>query len=166
MPATFTTQDRAALARRLREKGIPGSQEFVQEWVSFNTCYNDISGPTERDRLMGAIRKYLPAAEAGVALQKLSDPIQYFSRLPPGDMRKGPHNPLFRSRSTDDLNIVNDPLADPVERLAHLMSVVYQIRCNLIHGDKDPDVARDRELVRESKRVIEEVLPRLIAEME
>jgi hypothetical protein len=39
--------------------------------------------------------------------------------------------------------------------------VIYQVRCNLIHGDKDPDDARDRMLVSESVAVLRSLMPAL-----
>jgi hypothetical protein len=46
-------------------------------------------------------------------------------------------------------------------RLAAVGCVIYQVRCNLIHGDKDPDDARDRMLVSESVGVLRSLVPAL-----
>jgi hypothetical protein len=166
MPLNFTAQDRAALARRFRERGIPGGQEFIQDWVSFNACYNAAGGKSERDRVTNIIREYIAPGEATQLLQNLASAVEYFSRLPPGDDRRAAHNPNFRRQSTEDLQVVNDVSATPVERLARLMSVVYQVRCNLMHGDKDPDSKRDRELVKYSRVVLQQVLSSVLSAME
>lgn len=165
MPASFTTQDRVALARRFRERGIPGGQEFIQDWVSFNTCYNTVEGRRERDRLTDIVRQCISPDEAIRLLDDLAEHIAFFTLLPPGNDRKAPHDPDFRRQSTQDLEVVNDLAATPPERLAHLMSVVYTVRCNLVHGDKDPDLERDRDLVRHSRVVLEEVLSSMLAVM-
>lgn len=162
----FTVKDRAALARRLRERSIPNSQEFISDWVSFNTLYNTLNVGSERDRLMNLIEQLIPALDAERILTCLTDPIAFFSQLPPGNMRLDTADPDFRRRCSEDLTIVNNTSVDSVKRLSHLMSVVYQVRCNLLHGDKDPDVQRDNDLVDRSKQVMNEVLPALISIMD
>jgi hypothetical protein len=46
-------------------------------------------------------------------------------------------------------------------RLAGVAGVLYQVRCNLIHGSKDPENPRDRMLVEESLAVLEVLVPAL-----
>jgi hypothetical protein len=46
-----------------------------------------------------------------------------------------------------------------VSRLAAVGGVLYQVRCNLIHGGKDPDNERDKMLVRESLTVLNVLVP-------
>ena len=81
-------------------------------------------------------------------------------------MRKAPNHPRFRKRSTIDLEVVKNTDREPIERLARLMSVVYQIRCNLVHGSKDPDNVRDRSLVSSSQEVLERVLAVMLSNLE
>jgi len=50
-----------------------------------------------------------------------------------------------------------------VGRLAGVVGVLYQIRCNLLHGSKDPSNDRDRILVKESLVVLSALLPELEA---
>ncbi|HEX8213313.1 MAG TPA: hypothetical protein VF584_24270 [Longimicrobium sp.] len=162
----FNTRDRAALAERLFQRGVPRAREFQQAWTSFNTCYNTAgSGGSERDRVLRGIRRYVNDADAAALLPQLDASIRYFSHLPPGDTRRSANDPSFRQTATEDLQIVNDPASAPAERLARLMGVIYQIRCNLAHGDKDPDVLRDRELVHHSVEVINQVVPLVIRSM-
>lgn len=149
---------RNALARRLRELDLPDWQGFIQDWISFNTLYTQAQGNTERDQVMNMVRQAVGADQAVDLLASLLEPIAFFTQLPPGNMRHDRANPRFRQRSEADLAVVNDAAQDPVERLAHLMSVVYQIRCNLLHGEKDPINDRDRDLVQRSYVVLSATL--------
>ena len=158
--------DRAALARRLKQLEIPDWSEFVQTWMGFNAVYGVVEGRTERNRLMNAVRAFISSAEARRLLQQSEDAIRFFAELPPGNMWKSPNHPGFRQRSAADLAVVNDGKADARERLAHLMSVVYQIRCNLVHGSKDPHNLRDRRLVSASHGVLAPVLEAILPQLD
>jgi hypothetical protein len=130
--------------------------------MSFNNLYNEVSSGDERSRLMATVRRSLSNDPAEAILGVSRGAINYFTNLPPGDMRFHPEHPKFRHRTSDDLRVVNDGSANPVERVAHLASVVYQVRCNLIHGSKDPANQRDRELVEHSRIVLDALLTSLI----
>jgi hypothetical protein len=58
-----------------------------------------------------------------------------------------------------------NPKESAVGRLAAATGVLYQIRCNLIHGGKDPDSQRDRMLVRESLAVLRVLVPAIEEEL-
>lgn len=127
--------------------------------MSFNTFYNQEADRSERTRAMNAIRHNVTDAQSQSLLSQLSDEIVFFTRLPPADTRKQLADPLYRQGSQDDLNIVNDLNQNASERLASLISVLYQVRCNLMHGDKDPDSKRDREVVKWSLDTLRKILP-------
>jgi hypothetical protein len=57
--------------------------------------------------------------------------------------------------------IVNDADRRSSERLAALLVLVYQVRCSLVHGNKNPDRDRDNELVSWGVSVLEEVVAAL-----
>lgn len=83
------------------------------------------------------------------------------SRHPPGDMRKDSSDPEFKAHTERCAADYRDHTKASYERLAGLMGVIYQVRCNLLHGDKDPDDARDFLLVDSSITVLQAVLPAL-----
>jgi hypothetical protein len=159
-------RDRAALARRLRTLRIPDWQEFIGSWMGFNAVYEAASGKTERERLMDVSRRFVSASDALRILDRCHKSIQFLTELPPGNTRFNPGDTRFRERSTIDLLTVNDGTAAPNERLAHLMAVVYQIRCNLVHGSKDPDNLRDRRLVSASHKVLSRVLEAMLPKVD
>lgn len=138
------------LANRLIDFGVPGATEFTQVWISFNACYNLAPDRYERDKVMNTVRLFITNDKAELILNSITDSIQFFTQLPPGDTRKPPYDATFRNQSTLDLNVVNDNVNTYSDRLAHLTSVLYTVRCSLIHGRKHPDSARDKAVVENS----------------
>ena len=148
-------------ARRLRIEN-PLLDEFSREWRSFNACYNEVAGTSERECIMNTIIEHFSEGDAASILIKSSDAIAYFSQLPPGNMRKKHTDPSFRERATTDLQIVNDSKNASVLRLAHIASVLYQLRCNLTHAGKDPFDPRDKQLIQFALPVLKSILAILL----
>ncbi len=69
-------------------------------------------------------------------------------------------NPNFRGRSRELAKIAQRH-GPARQRLAAAAGILYQVRCHLIHGGKDPQQDRNRMLVRESVRVLEVLVPAL-----
>jgi hypothetical protein len=158
-------QERLALANRLYRLDNPTWQRFALAWASFNTLYNSVRGGSERWRAMQLVRQYVYHNEAQRVLDRLDGPIAYFTALTPGDMRFEPANPGVRGTSAAALRRVADQHLTPVNRLSWLVAVVYQIRCNLLHGSKDPQMNRDRALIVHSLAVLDALIPRVIRAM-
>lgn len=153
---------RAARALAMMNHGQPEWDSFLRAWIGFNAVYNEHPDRTERDRVMAAVRAGFTDEEAGELLGENAGEITELLALPPGDMRLGPRHARFRQKSTADAAVVSDETAPGRERLAHLMAVVYLVRCNLVHGDKDPRAIRDRALVRASDVIVRRVVERLL----
>lgn len=62
------------------------------------------------------------------------------------------------------LDLLNDGNSK-MNRIQILFMYIYQVRCNLFHGNKTPTPERDWRLVESSAQVLEKVLPTLIAEV-
>ncbi|MCE6989012.1 hypothetical protein [Dyadobacter sp. CY323] len=135
------------LARRLRQEN-PLFDEYSREWRSFNACYNGMPGKSERLRVMNTVFANIAEDSAAGILAALPNEINYFTYLPPGNLFLGAADPKFRSTTTADLQIINDPNSTAVKRLSHFAAVLYQIRCNITHAGKDPIDARDNDLLR------------------
>jgi hypothetical protein len=71
----------------------------------------------------------------------------------------GANAPQFRAASQRYAAIYRNRDETAVTRLAAVGSVLYQVRCNLIHGGKSPDDRRDTMLVRESVAVLRVLVP-------
>lgn len=155
----------ATLAMKWLREDDPLWSRFATRWMAFNTLYNYVTGATERDRVMQVILAYVETTTAAELLRVLDCQVTALASLPPGDSRLQPEDPKFRARSTADMQIMMDQTAPAPQRLARLLAVVYQVRCNLLHGTKDPEVRRDRDLVTWCLQILEVVLPELIQDM-
>ena len=98
-------------------------------------------------------------------LDLLKGAIADLIRLPPGDDRLDPRDPNYRIKTTALAKAVSTS-NDSVQRLASLMRIVYQVRCNLLQGSKDPEVMRDQDLVAYCTPILEVVIPTLQEIME
>jgi hypothetical protein len=65
----------------------------------------------------------------------------------PGDDRYAPSDARYRTKTRALARVFASGASAP-EKLSALMRIVYQVRCNMIHGEKDPDFWRDKSLVR------------------
>ncbi len=70
-------------------------------------------------------------------------------------------DPSFRAASQRYAAMYRNKKESSVSRLAAVAAVLYQIRCNLIHGSKDPELERDRMLVTESLAILAALVPAL-----
>jgi hypothetical protein len=136
---------------------------FITRWVAFNTLYNPYYRNDEREALKECIQFCIDEKAAADLLVKLSENVEFLSRLPPGDMRLDPADFRFRRRATIDMERVVNLLIPASVRLSHLVSAVYQIRCNLVHGRKYLAGERDRNLVAVGDSIIGEVLQVLLS---
>ena len=135
---------------------------LFRQWRAFNILYRRFSQGPERARLMAAVQQGITEVQASQILARVADEIAYLSALPPGNLDLPATDPDFRRRTTEDLAIVNDGTKPGGERLAHLMSTVYQVRCNVFHDYKNMDSPRSRKLVTISNRILRNVNPILI----
>jgi len=142
--------ERAKLARRISETPPdPSWEQFRRDWTAFNAIYTGTkrSGDSEDGMVNRAILKFFDDADASACLNDIpADAVKALLRLPPGDDRFTPADPKYRAK-TKALAAVYASGATASEKLSALMRVVYQVRSNMIHGEKDPDFWRDKSLV-------------------
>jgi hypothetical protein len=140
---------------------------FPRYWMAFNALYKVVQRPGQREdqAVGGVIELFFEKDAAQRCLDLVKGPIDDLVRLPPGDDRRGPHDPDYRGKTTALANVIGSS-TDPIERLSCVMKVVYQVRCNLLHGSKDPAVMRDQELIAYCTPILEVVVPTLQAIME
>lgn len=135
---------------------------FTRQWAGFNALYGAFSG-NERERLMAAVGSGTTSRQAERILEMSRETIGYFADQPPGDMRFAPTSAKFRARACEDMRAAQNDDLTPADRLSHLLSAVYQVRCNLIHGAKDMADSRDERLVREGEIVVRRLVETLTA---
>jgi hypothetical protein len=157
------SHEHALLAVRWLDYGSdPLWTDFPRYWMAFNTLYNAVreDGDSEKEAIREVILRYFDAHQANICLSTLDTYVQDLIHLPPGDDRLDPTDPRYRQNSTRLIEEMNR-ISDPVRRLSNLMLIVYQVRCNLLHGSKDPVIMRDQELVKSCTPILKSVIPML-----
>lgn len=155
----------AELSYHIRTGATPEWKEFGVLWSAFNAVYGGEPDPKERARVVTCIRRRFSQRGALRTLRAVTKSIDKILALPPGNMLLDVRDPAFRAASQRYVGLYRDPSATAVARLAAVGGVLYQVRCNLIHGSKDPRSSRDLMLVQESVVVLRALIPALEAEL-
>jgi hypothetical protein len=134
----------------------------MRQWMGFSAFYNHFEGNAERERLMAVKTHSMSDEQAKRVLDDCRSAIEYLAAFPPGDMRRDSSHPAFYRRAKEDMRAVLDDRLSTRKQLAHLVAVVYQVRCNLFHGEKDPRNERDSKLIGASDTIMESVMDRLL----
>ncbi len=163
--STSTEILRAELSFRLRTHALEEWSRFTNLWNAFNSIYSGETGRVERTRVMACVRKYFSEHAALRTLRRVTGAIDKILDVPPGDMRRSQGRVDFREASRRCAAIYRDKSETDIGRLAAVGGVLYQVRCNLIHGSKDPRSLRDKMLVRESFSVLRVLVPALESQL-
>jgi hypothetical protein len=131
--------------------------------MAFNAQYNAVpeGDDSEREATAAVVRQFLDEHAAQAILLSIEANIMFLAELPPGNDRISPGDPRYRRDSGEALRVALSN-ASAIERLASTMQAVYQVRCNLIHGNKFPEVERDRSLVDNCIPIIRAVVEALM----
>lgn len=152
---------RAELSYRIRTSAPKEWNEFGALWMAFNSVYGGETDPRERARVMSCIRRNFTERSALRVLRAATKSVDRILEVPPGNMLLNRWDPKFRAASLRCIALYRNKNETAVSRLAAVGGVLYQIRCNLIHGSKDPNNERDRMLVRESVTILAALVPEL-----
>ena len=156
---------RAQLAYRIRVASPADWAEFSQLWIAFNAIYGGEPDARERSRAMSCIRRNFSESAALRVLRSIRVSVDRILHVPPGNMQLERDNPSFRAATQRCAALYRNRGETSRNRLAAVGGAIYQVRCNLLHGDKDPDDARDRMLVSESVAVLRSLVPALEASL-
>jgi hypothetical protein len=156
---------RAELAFRIRRVAPAEWQEFSAHWMAFNTIYGGEPDKKERARVIACIRRVFSERAALRVLRQVAASIDRILLVPPGSLLLNRYDPAFRAASSRYAALYRNRRESSVSRLAAVAAVLYQVRCNLIHGGKDPHEERDRMLVKESLAVLRVLMPELEAQL-
>jgi hypothetical protein len=137
--------------------------EFSQLWMAFNAMYGGEVDRKERSRVMHCIRRNVGERSALRVLRQVTKSVDRILAIPPANMLLDRWDPNFRAASQRCAALYRIKSESAVGRLAGVAGVLYQVRCKLIHGSKDPDNVRDRMLVRESLAILRALVPELEA---
>lgn len=124
---------------------------FSSAWRAFNHLYFPVAGRNERDK----IRQYLEGSvDEDLAARLIADykcEVNYILADPVIDMRGNGHNTAQNVEAFQGGETA-------LERVKELFMIIYQIRCNLEHGQKSPSRERDVELCRAACPLVDHVV--------
>ncbi len=149
---------RQQLSGRIRGRFPPEWTRFTQLWLAFNAVYGGEQDARERRKIKAAIRKSISESRARGILARTDVPTSQIFSVPPGDMRRGRFDPEFRRASRQQARLYRTSKR-ALDRLVAVAGVLYQVRCNFLHGQKDPYDDRDQMLVRQSVIILEVLVP-------
>ena len=124
---------------------------FTDFWRGFNNLYGAVAGTPELKKLQDFLVANVPSAEAATMLAAHPDQVAYLLSQPVIDMRGNGRNTAGAIAAFHASN-------DSQIKLCELFNVIYQVRCNLEHGQKSPTVARDMQLCECSAPIVEAVV--------
>jgi hypothetical protein len=126
---------RAWLARGRGREPIDALTDF---WRGFNNLFAGEKGQ-ERSKIRSLLEGKLTGESAQALLERHGREMEYLLSQPIIDMRGN-------GRDTSPQIKIFHASKDPVERVVQLFLIIYQVRCNLEHGQKSPDRERDLRL--------------------
>lgn len=126
-------------------------ESFSNSWRGFNSLFFPCSGNTERDKIQNFLSVNITEAIAQELITNHTQEVTYLLSQPVIDMRG---NGRDTASSISSYNNAGSYL----EQLLTLFSIIYQVRCNLEHGQKSPTRERDIELCSSSWPLVAEVV--------
>lgn len=152
---------RAELSYRIRTQAPKDWAEFTALWIAFNAIYGGEPDRRERSRVMASIRRHFNQTAARRVLRDSRADVAQILAIPPGNLLLNVWDSKFRAATQRLTAMYRNQSERSVGRLAAVAGILYQIRCNLMHGSKDPNVPRDRMLITASVSVLRHMLPEL-----
>ena len=132
------------------ERSAPVDQ-LTDYWRAFNNLYSSVTGPSEPQRIVNFLALHVPEERATTILQDREREARYLLSVPVVDMRGN-------GRDTSDCIEKFDGAGNSLEKLQQLFRVIYQVRCNLEHGQKSPTDDRDVRLCQAAGPVVADVV--------
>lgn len=190
LSSSAETREELTLFANDHEPEMPrGYTQFAFAWMTFNRIYNENSSDRNEanrivnvgDQLEGIWDKVSDLARQLVSLECIGGEKDPSGILKPKPEVKTATLHLREAFKLDDGNVIHDcqfhacrpekravcnPVAaDPwgYSKMGALLRLVYQVRCNLVHGDKrfmarGFQAERDRELVHLSYEILKIIL--------
>ncbi|CAB1370179.1 hypothetical protein [Denitratisoma oestradiolicum] len=126
---------------------------FSSYWRGFNNLFSSVGQGQERDLIKSYLGVNISPEQAQEVLDKNATEIDYLLSQPVIDMR---------GNGKDTLPNIDafQGAADTKAKLSELFMVIYQVRCNLEHGQKSPTSDRDVRLCACAAPIVSYVLER------
>ena len=125
--------------------------QLTDYWRAFNNLYSPVTGPSEPQRILNFLALHVPEETATTILQDREGEARYLLSVPVVDMRGN-------GRDTADCIEKFDDAGNSLEKLQQLFRVIYQVRCNLEHGQKSPTDDRDVRLCQAAGPIVADVV--------
>jgi hypothetical protein len=116
-----------------------------------NNLYSSLPGHPETERIVGFLAQHVPEERASAILDGRENEVDYLLSKPVADMRG---NGRDTSANIEQFSREERPLS----KLQQLFRVIYQVRCNLEHGQKSPNNERDVDLCRCAAPLVADVV--------
>jgi hypothetical protein len=134
-----TYQERAVKAHEWHQRGKKTSDPidaFSNFWHGFNNLYAPMRKRNEREKIQTFLQDSICEERASHLLSTHAGCIDYLLSEPVIDMRgngkdTAPNIAAFKAATSY------------LVKLKEVVMVVYQVRCNLVHGQKSPNRPRD-----------------------
>ena len=126
---------------------------FTNVWRGFNNLYYRVQGDSEKAQIKRYLQIAIDTIAATEVLNSHSTEIAYLLSQPVIDMRG-------TGRDTSQHIAGFNSTSDSVAKLQELFMIVYQIRCNLEHGQKSPTRDRDVQLCASAAPLVIDVVKR------
>lgn len=114
-------------------------EAFTDFWRAFNNLYSTSPGADELARIRAFLMANVPPIAAATMLSFHREQMDYLLSQPVIDMRGN-------GRNTEAAIAAFRAGGNHQENLRELFAIIYQVRCNLQHGQKSPTVERDLRL--------------------
>ena len=141
-------------AREWLNRGLERSDPIdvlTDAWRGFNHLFYSETGHSERDKINSYLSTNVSEEVAQELIAGHQTEIAYLVSQPVIDMRGN-------GRDTEEsINEFNNSGSN-LERLKAIFKIIYQVRCNLEHGQKSPTRERDIELCSSSWPLVSEVV--------
>jgi hypothetical protein len=128
---------------------------FTDFWRAFNHLFSSVGNGHECDKIKLFLGQQLSEAQAKEILQNNAASVSYLLSQPVIDMRGNGKNTM---QNIQAFGMAVDSLA----KLKELFMVIYQVRCNLEHGQKSPSIDRDIMLCQSAAPLVAYVVNRNI----
>jgi hypothetical protein len=126
-------------ARKWLDRGLDRSDpidSLTDLWRGFNNLFYQCEGSTERKKIKNFISQSVSEETASQLIAGHKQEIEYLLSQPVIDMRGNGRDTSPSIKAYTDANSC-------IEKLKEIFLVIYQVRCNLEHGQKSPDRERD-----------------------
>lgn len=112
---------------------------FTSFWRAFNNLFSAVGNGQERGKIKLFLSQQLSEVQAKEILQNNPAEVLYLLSQPVIDMRGNGKD------TTQNIQAFSSAV-DSLAKLQELFMVIYQVRCNLEHGEKSPKTVRDIKL--------------------